>query len=76
LVCIAHSSKGQTIDTLVLEVTEGLKDSRGIPIKAKNLEPYNHTELEAFIKEPFFHWGRAGGFDRYIQGGPSFWIDL
>jgi hypothetical protein len=91
----AHSSKGQTIDTLVLEVTEGtvvhiprvsiiatetyritLEDSRGIPIKARNLEPYNHTELEAFIKEPFFHWGRAGGFDRYIQGGPSFWIDL
>jgi hypothetical protein len=91
----AHSSKGQTIDTLVLEVTEGtvvhiprvsiiateiyritLEDSRGIPIKARNLEPYNHTELEAFIKEPFFHWVRAGGFERYTQGGPSFWIDL
>jgi hypothetical protein len=58
----AHSSKGQTTDTLVLEVTEGeivhiprasniatetyritLEDSRGIPIKARNLEPYNHS---------------------------------
>jgi hypothetical protein len=32
-----------------------LEDSRGIPIKARNLEPYSQTELEAFIKEPFFH---------------------
>jgi hypothetical protein len=95
LCLLAHSSKGRTINTLVLEITEGtvvyiprvgiiatetyrviLEDRRGIPIKARNLEPYNHTELEAFIKEPFFHWVRAGAFDRYIQGGPSFWIDL
>jgi hypothetical protein len=53
-----------------------LEDSRGIPVKARTLAPYNLTELEAFIKEPFFNWVKAGGFDRYIQGGPSFWLDL
>ena len=95
LCLLAHSSKGRTINTLVLEITEGtvvyiprvgiiatetyrviLEDRRGIQIKARNLELYNHTELEAFIKEPFFNWVKAGGFDRCIQGGPSFWIDL
>jgi hypothetical protein len=95
LCLLAHSNKGQSIDTLVLEITEDtvvyiprvgiiatevyrviLEDSRGIPVKARTLEPYNLTELEAFIKEPFFNWVKAGGFDRYIQGGPNFWIDL
>jgi len=53
-----------------------IEDNRGIPIKASTLEPYSNKELEVHIREHLRQWLRAGGFERYITGGTSFWIDL
>jgi hypothetical protein len=53
-----------------------IEDNRGIPIKANTLEPYSLKELEEHICEPLKQWLSAGGFERYITGGTSFWVDL
>jgi hypothetical protein len=53
-----------------------IEDNRGIPIKASTLEPYSNKELQEHIREPLRQWIRAGGFERYIIGGTSFWTDL
>jgi len=53
-----------------------IEDNRGIPIKASTLEPYSNKELEEHISDHLRQWLRAGGFERYITGGTSFWIDL
>ncbi len=52
------------------------KLNRGIPIRASTLEPYSIKELQEHIREPLRQWIRAGGFERYIIGGTSFWTDL
>jgi len=53
-----------------------IEDNRGIPIKASTLEPYSNKELEGHISEHLRQWISAGGFERYIIGGTSFWVDL
>jgi hypothetical protein len=52
------------------------EDTRGIPLRISDLEPYTVEELEEFIRPHYLSWLRAGGLERYIQGEASFWINL
>jgi hypothetical protein len=87
LCLIAYSTaNNRPIDSIVLEVSTDslsintcrlvIEDNRGIPIKASTLEPYSNKELEEHISEHLRQWISAGGFERYIIGGTSFWVDL
>jgi hypothetical protein len=87
LCLIAYSTaNNRPIDSIILEVSTDslsintcrlvIEDNRGIPIKASTLEPYSNKELEEHISDHLRQWLRAGGFERYITGGTSFWIDL
>jgi hypothetical protein len=84
---IAYSTaNNRPIDSIVLEVSTDswsnntcrlvIEDNRGLPIKASTLEPYSNKELEEHISDHLRRWLRVGGFERYITGGKSFWIDL
>jgi phosphatidylserine decarboxylase len=87
LCLIAYSTaNNRPIDSIVLEVNTdslsintcrlAIEDNRGIPIKASTLVPYSLKELEEHICEPLKQWLSAGGFERYITGGTSFWVDI
>jgi len=87
LCLIAYSTaNNRPIDSIVLEISTDslsinicrlvIEDNRGIPIKPSTLEPYSNKELQEHIREPLRRWIRAGGFERYIIGGTSFWTDL
>jgi hypothetical protein len=87
LCLIAYSTaNNRPIDSIVLEISTDslsintcrlvIEDNRGIPIRASTLEPYSTKELQEHIREPLRQWIRAGGFERYIIGGTSFWTDL
>ena len=80
------TANNKPIDSIVLEVSTDslsintcrlvIEDNRGIPIRASTLEPYSNKELEGHISEHLRQWISAGGFERYIIGGTSFWVDL
>jgi hypothetical protein len=87
LCLIAYSTaNNRPIDSIVLEVSTDslsintcrlvIEDNRGIPIRANTLEPYSNKELEGHISGHLRQWISAGGFERYIIGGTSFWVDL
>jgi len=78
------TANNKPIDSIVLEVSTDslsintcrlvIEDNRGIPIRASTLEPYSNKELEGHISEHLRQWISAGGFERYIIGGTSFWV--